>query len=170
MKKIPLTRGEFAIVDDEDFSELNKHKWWFAASANSPRKYPLRTVWMNGRCCPIAMARQIVDVPLGSVAAYLDGNPLNLQKRNLRVMTRSQANLMERIRRDDGTNIKFRGVYDRHDGKWVAMIVTNCEKKYLGCFGTPEAAARAYDRAAIALRGKYARTNFPLEDYANGKA
>ncbi len=28
MKLIPLTQGQFAIVDDEDFESLNRFKWY----------------------------------------------------------------------------------------------------------------------------------------------
>ena len=29
MKKIPLTQGEFAVIDDEDFRKVNQFKWSF---------------------------------------------------------------------------------------------------------------------------------------------
>ncbi|KAK8921924.1 Ethylene-responsive transcription factor ERF061 [Platanthera zijinensis] len=57
----------------------------------------------------------------------------------------------------------YRGVRQRHWGKWVAEIrlPQNPMRLWLGTYDCPELAAYAYDRAAYKLCGEYARLNFP---------
>lgn len=62
-----------------------------------------------------------------------------------------------------GKKKMYRGVRQRHWGRWVAetRLPNNRIRVWLGTYETAEAAAYAYDIAAYKLRGEYAKLNFP---------
>ena len=155
MKRIPLTQGKFAIVDDEDFEYLSQFKW--CASKNGNRYYAKRSIWENGRRFLLPMQNAIMGVPHGVIVDHIDQNGLNNTRHNLRVCTRAENNYNKGKQKNNTSG--FKGV-SRDRRKWCAVIWMNRTRKHLGFFSTPEEAARAYDAAARELHGDFACTNF----------
>lgn len=162
IRRIPLTQGQFALVDAEDYEELSKWKW--CASKDWRGDYVAVRNSTGPKRGSILMHRQILGLQPGDKREcdHKNHNKLdNRQKVNLRICTNSQ-NKQNGLPRK-GTS-EYKGVsWCKANQKWRVQIKVNGQEIHLGYFDIEIEAARAYDHAAIWYFGEYACFNFPKE-------
>ena len=160
VRRIPLGHGRFAMVDAADYKKLSKYRW--CVSNKHGTVYAMRRT-KEGRT--VYMHREIMRAPKGSVVDHIDHNTLNNRRCNLRVVTPEQnyANAGPR-----GGVAGYVGVYPCGK-RWMARIMWQCKRFYLGRFDDPVEAAKARDRKAYELHGELAYLNFPKEIKRRGR-
>jgi len=133
MKEIPLTQGRVAIVDDGDYDELVKHKWWFRDVKSEFRHgYACRSKRMEGGRKTIHMHRQIMGLGWDTSIQvdHIDGNGLNNRRSNLRICNNSENHMNQRPLKNNTTG--YSGVsFDRRSGRYVVYINVN-RKRFRG--------------------------------------
>ncbi len=165
MKKIPLTQGQYAIVDDENYDDLNQFKWYAAWAKNTNSFYASRIALKSETEGPrtISMHRSIMDAALGMQVDHINHVTIDNRQCNLRICTTSQ----NQMNRGKTANNKsgYKGV-SRHkgDGKWRAQIQLNKKVIYLGLFIDKEEAALAYNKSSKKHHGEYAFQNNIKQD------
>lgn len=159
MIKIKLTQGKFALIDDEDYALISKYKWCAVCKINTT--YAKTHLFKsNNSAIHEYMHRMIMMLHRGDKQQvdHIDGNGLNNQKLNLRVVTRSQNGMNKNKKRK--TSSKYKGVYyNKLNKNWRSRIHVNREYIELGSFDTEIDAAKAYDAAAKYHFGIFSRTN-----------
>jgi hypothetical protein len=162
-RRIPLTRGEYAIVDPEDYPRLSRYKW-HAVKCKAARTYYAKRARPRGcRKSDFAhlMHRYIIKVPPGMVIDHINHNGLDNRNANVRIATHAQNSRNTRKQRPK-TASKYKGVtWNRPLKKWRAQITRDGKRISLGCFSDEIEAAKAYDIAAKKYHGRFASTNFP---------
>ena len=171
MKRIRLTKGKYALVDDEDFEYLNQWKWSWVGGE---RIYAARgeydpTTYIkgknHGRTKHIFMHRVIINSDAETVD-HINGNTLDNQRSNLRPCSEID-NIRNQKMASDNTS-GYKGVaWGKREKYWIAYITVSYKQKHLGYFRNKIDAAIAYDLAACRFFGEFARLNFPILNQKN---
>jgi hypothetical protein len=149
MKRIRLTQGKFALIDDTDYVLIKTYSW---CCHKSSRKnvgdiyYAATNVKVNNKYKTLHMHRLISKAPDGMDVDHINNNGLDNRRSNLKICSRSE-NLLKQ-RKQSGKSSKYVGVSLHSCGKWDVRY----NKKYLGIFNNEIEASNA--RTLVSLTKK----------------
>lgn len=156
MKKIKLTKGKYALVDDEDFKWLSQWKWY---ALNG--RYAARAIYLgifNGKekYKTILMHNLINKTPYGMETDHIDGYGLNNQKINLRSATHAQNNMNKFIQKNNTSGIS--GIdWIKRNKKWRVRIKFCQEYINLGRYLDKKNAIKVRNNAIIKYFGEFGK-------------
>lgn len=152
-------KGLAALVDHADVSLVSEYDWHPVWDRNTKSFYAVTTVKERGRRRPVRMHRLVVAAKNDEFVDHINHDTLDNRRTNLRLCSRSQNQANQR--KCEGKTSEYKGVYwNRQCSRWQAQIRFKGESHHLGLFLDEVSAAMAYDHAAQALFGDYARVNF----------
>lgn len=163
--EVPLTKGQVALVDREDYERIASLSWYAVMDKCTKTFYAIKDVpgssAYSGRTY---MHRMIMGDPAGILIDHRDpSQTLDNRKSNLREASKQQNQCNQRIRSDNTSG--FRGLrYHRGRMKpWNVRVNLNGKSTSHGYYEDKIFAAKVYDRVARELHGEFARLNFPEE-------
>ena len=136
MKELPLNMGGVALVDDEDYETLSKHKWYVNKNGRTIYAYrqttvapkTIKTVYMH------VLVMQIHGLHIkGLDVDHIDHDGLNNTKANLRCISHMD-NLGNR--RDNASGYPGVGWHKSYN-KWQSRVRIGSQLHHLGMFDTP---------------------------------
>lgn len=168
MKSVPLTRGLFALVDDEDYDRVMQFKWF--AHGVDARFYAARNIRnADGKRKTQHLHTFLVQPASGLEVLHIDGNNLNCCRRsNLKAGTRLE-NMQGPKHRYSNNTTGYRGVLPprKYRPYFEAQIRARGRVVFrMPHFTTAKEAAIARDTKARELGWPEEGMNFPVKESA----
>jgi len=156
-REIPLSKGQVALVDVEDYERLLPYTWYAMLVKKTGKHYAARRGGYGRKgTTSILMHREIMGCVAGDGVEvdHVDTHlSLDNRKHNLRKCTHAQNCRNTQLRKDNTSG--FKGVYPS-GRKWYALIKMNGNQTYLGARDTKEEAYQLYCEAAKERFGEFA--------------
>jgi hypothetical protein len=153
MRSISLTKGQIALVDDEDFEYLNKFRWQAQYCIDTDSFYAKRGDYSTGKNITVRMSRYIMNTPKNMLCDHVNHNTLDNRKENLRNVTKSQNMINRRKQVGTKTGITGIGVANK---KYYAHIRFNGDRVFGKNHSNIEDAIKDRKRLEVVYFGDYA--------------
>ena len=148
MQHIPLSQGQIALVDDDEFSRVSPYHWCYRGERNSGQGYAIRHDKDGKKYRTVYLHREIMGpVPPEHEVIFRNGDRLDCRRENLRLVSKQEARQHhQRARSNSKSGIK--GIsYNRRPRTWSVDIYRDGQVWRVGTFFTLKDAQEAYDRA-----------------------
>jgi hypothetical protein len=153
--QIPLSKGQFALVDDTDYARLAPYQWFHSGTG-----YAVAFIRVDGRFRLTYLHRFLLEVGDGLQVDHVNCDKFDNRRANLRLASAGQNAHNRKPSSLSRTGLKGVGWHKRKL-RYQARIQFQGMRYTLGSFDDPDLAALAYDAAARLLFGDYARLNYP---------
>ena len=157
MIEIPLTQGQVALIDDEDYELVSQYKWYAHWNPDTQSFYAVTKIRKpDGTRDMLRMHRLVMNAKKGEYVDHINHDTIDNQKENLRLCSCSE-NLYNQGCKSSNTS-GYKGVnWHKRDKKWQALIRVSGKRIHLGYFATKEEAYEAYCKAALELHGEFSK-------------
>lgn len=143
MKKLPLSRGKYSLVDDEDYEHLSQYNWFYTNNGYAESRMGTGKLQK--------LHRIIMKAPTGKEVDHINHNLLDNRKMNLRICTHKE-NMANRLRAKHNKSGYIGVSWHLGAGKWQARAKKDGKDKHLGYFNNALDASKA--------RNEYVKTNY----------
>jgi hypothetical protein len=166
-RQIPLTQGQYAIVDADLYNHLMRWAWHAMWDIRTQTYYARRIFFVDRRRILVAIEHVVLgylpEKKDEKIIDHRNGNTLDDRRSNLRLASTTENGYNRKLLQRNNSS-GYRGVCrDNQKGKWKSCIRVNTKLISLGNFDDPIEAAKARDAAALLYHGEFARLNFPQD-------
>ena len=156
MKKLELTQGQYALVDDEDYDYLMQWKWFAHWSNITKSYYAQRNEGKIPNRSVVHMSREVMKTPKDMRCDHKNHDTLNNQKYNLRNVTRSQNGMNSRVYKNN--ELGERNIIKTLWNTYRVQIYKDKKRVFCKAYKSLDEAIAARDSIISKIHGEFVYT------------
>ena len=162
MKKIKLSQGQKAVVNDDLFKFLSQWKWYAHWDKRTKSYYAIRKIGPAILRKTIKMERVVANTPDGKITDHRNHNTLDNRRENLRNVTQSRNRMNSRNHSDGSVGEK--NIFPSRNGFCVRFRNKHGKTIFRQQCGTLEESIEIRNKIQEKLQGEFGYKK--TDDYA----